>query len=54
MHCFLQSVQEEFEWVTGVPFDYANWDTDEPNGQEDENCVEYRVDTHGWNDVGCD
>ena len=28
-----------WEWVTGEPFSYANWDGGEPNNQGDEDYV---------------
>ena len=38
-----------WEWVTGEPFSYANWDGGEPNNQGDEDYV--FINANGsWND----
>jgi Lectin C-type domain len=41
-----------FEWITGEPFEYMNWDYLEPNNaNKSEDCVQM---FYAWNDVGCD
>ncbi len=48
---------EDWEWITGEPFDFTAWNEDEPNdagceGEDGcENCLE--MDGDGWNDQGC-
>ena len=42
-------------WVTGEPWSYANWETDEPNdADQNEDCAEMWADVPGtWNDNTC-
>ena len=50
----------EFQWIDGTPFEFDNWNTNQPNnylGKED--CVEIRSDPgkdwhERWNDVPCE
>ncbi len=39
-----------FQWVTGEPFVYTNWDPNEPNNNGNENVIEIRNDGF-WNDT---
>ncbi len=41
-----------FEWLSGETLGYTNWDPVEPNGFEEENCVEF-LDNGLWNDLSC-
>ena len=41
-------------WITGEPWGYTDWASNEPNGDTDENCIEYRDEDGGyWNDDNC-
>jgi hypothetical protein len=42
-------------WITGEPWNYTDWATNEPNGGTNENCLAYRDEDGGyWNDEPCD
>lgn len=41
-----------WKWDDGEPFNYDNWDVNEPNGGLDENCIELRP-SGKWNDMRC-
>ncbi|MFK7999578.1 MAG: MopE-related protein [Polyangiales bacterium] len=44
-----------FRWLSGEPFSYENWDSDEPNDDENtatEDCAELRA-SGRWNDARC-
>ena len=49
-----------FIWVDGSGFDYANWNTGQPDNQGgEENCIEVYSDPgqswhDAWNDIPCD
>ena len=40
-------------WVTGEPFAFSNFSPGEPNGGNNENCLEVNVTTGLWNDLTC-
>ncbi|XP_035859482.1 CD209 antigen-like protein D [Sander lucioperca] len=44
-----------WKWVDGTPLTKSYWDSREPNGGENENCVEIKKfdSENSWNDVGC-
>ncbi|XP_076033567.1 macrophage mannose receptor 1-like isoform X2 [Oratosquilla oratoria] len=44
-----------FSWVDGSPFDFINWEVDEPNNYHDqEDCMSfYSFDNGYWNDLNC-
>ncbi|KAK4312213.1 hypothetical protein Pmani_016336 [Petrolisthes manimaculis] len=48
----LQTKDNGYEWSDGTGLDFINWDTDEPNS-EDEECVEQLADSGYWNDAVC-
>ena len=41
-----------WEWVTGEPFVFTNWNSAEPNDDTNEDCLEFR-DQGNWNDLNC-
>ena len=41
-----------YEWVTGAPFSYENWNVGEPNNVNDEDCNEM-LDSRKWDDYDC-
>ena len=47
-----------WEWVDGEPFNFTDWADNEPNGDHNENCIEYKYYFHdnifAWNDINCD
>ena len=57
-----KNTEGHFEWVTGEPVVYTNWDVDEPNdchnewSPNGEDCVldNWKSDSTRWNDAGCD
>lgn len=61
--CWLggSDLETEGEWVwnDGSAWDYDNWDTDEPNGGQEENCLQLwspfvgGAVVRGFNDAGC-
>lgn len=49
------AAEGQFEWVTGEPMTFDNWDEGEPNNQGetgDEDCLEVRA-SGLWNDAEC-
>lgn len=42
-----------WQWVTGEPFDYANWGDGEPNDDGGEGCMQYVPNPPRWNDTSC-
>lgn len=50
-----ESSEGNWKWITGEPWGYTNWDTDngEPNGGTEENCLEYTDGEEKWNDESC-
>ena len=45
-----------WQWVTGEPFNYSNWDDEEPNDKVDENAIQFYGDEitqrqNQWNDL---
>uniref|UniRef100_H2Z3L4 C-type lectin domain-containing protein n=1 Tax=Ciona savignyi TaxID=51511 RepID=H2Z3L4_CIOSA len=44
---------EGWKWVDGSSADYYNWGGSEPNGLDNEECVEMYPWDGTWNDVGC-
>lgn len=50
-----ESSEGVWSWITGEPWSYTNWDVanNEPNGEGDENCLEYTDGTAKWNDENC-
>ncbi|KAM4636539.1 tetranectin-like protein [Discoglossus pictus] len=42
-----------FTYLNGKPVTYANWNTNEPNGKREENCIEIQTNDRNWNDQGC-
>lgn len=43
---------DEWKWIDGRAVKITNWESGEPNG-DDESCVEMYVNTCTWNDVPC-
>nr|XP_006816218.1 PREDICTED: uncharacterized protein LOC102809517 [Saccoglossus kowalevskii] len=51
------TIQEgKYRWTDGSSVDYYNWRAGEPNGENQENCVEMHFQGYGglWNDGSCD
>jgi len=48
--CFQSDV---WEWSDGTAANYFRWANNEPNGLEDEYCVEMYPNVGSWNDVNC-
>lgn len=44
--------ENAFEWVTGIPLGYENWNDGEPNNSGNEDCVTMRNNSE-WNDEEC-
>ncbi len=44
------TTEGDWEWVTGEPFVYSNWESGEPNNAGDEDYVEMKL-SGQWNDV---
>uniref|UniRef100_A0A8C9YQF9 C-type lectin domain-containing protein n=1 Tax=Sander lucioperca TaxID=283035 RepID=A0A8C9YQF9_SANLU len=44
-----------WKWVDGTPLTKSSWDSGEPNGGENENCVEMKKFEleNSWNDLSC-
>ena len=45
-----------FRWLyTGVPGSYTNWQSGDPDGAEDKNCVAFKIDPPNfeWNSRSC-
>ena len=41
-----------WKWEDGSPFDFTHWGTNEPNGNETENCLELDYSLN-FNDISC-
>lgn len=48
------AVEKEWRWVSGEPFDFENWHSDEPNGERSANCLLGDWIGGGWNDEDCE
>ncbi len=50
-----EETEGDFKWITGEPFSYSNWQSNEPNGGTFENYAEIVFfgggTTSGWNDL---
>src|SRR5262249_51050323 len=46
------SFQDSWTWVTGEPFVYSDWNTNEPNAGS-ASCVEQAALSEKWSDVPC-
>ena len=43
-----------YEWSSGLPFVYDNWDSSEPDNYSNENCVVMlRNSPFAWHDADC-
>ncbi|XP_038046213.1 lymphocyte antigen 75-like [Patiria miniata] len=42
-----------YEWYTGEPVVFTNWNAREPNDANGEDCTEMYIDSGFWNDVPC-
>jgi len=43
-----------FQWSDGTPLDFQHWDSDEPDGADNYNCVHTRNPYGYWSDYDCD
>ena len=46
-------LENQFVWTDGAYSDFTNWNTLEPNGITNENCVFIESSNSKWADVGC-
>ena len=47
-----ETIEGNWQWITGEAWSYTNWNAGEPNGGTGENCIEYQ-DNEQWNDESC-
>ena len=43
-----------FKWINGDELIYTNWDTNQPNKENNRNCVYMDQNSNKWNDGNCD
>jgi hypothetical protein len=48
-----EAVEGQWEWITGEPFEFENWAPEQPNGGEEQNCLEVLNAGYLWNDREC-
>ena len=48
-----EASEGNWQWITGEPWNYTNWDSGEPNGGVYENCLDYSDASINWNDESC-
>ena len=57
-----KDLEGSWTWLDNTPWEYSNWQGDEPNGGAEENCLEMvgfaepdkgKPDPGWWNDIHC-
>ena len=45
--------EKTFTWANGSPWDWTNWNTDQPNHKDGQNCLKVKKNINKWDDVNC-
>ena len=48
-----RALEKTFTWADGSPWDWSNWNTNQPNHKDGQHCVKVKSKTNKWDDVSC-